>query len=137
MSRILAIDYGRKRTGLAWTDIFRMIAHPIGTVETKDLITHLQKDVVEGPVNVIVIGHPRRLNLEDSHVTRDVEALRNRLRKLFPDIEIVLYDERLTSKMAHQTLIDSGVSKSRRREKELINTVSAVIILQDYLQYIS
>jgi putative Holliday junction resolvase len=137
MSRILGIDFGRKRTGLAWTDVLRMIAHPIGTIETKDLIPTLQKTVIEGPVNLIVIGYPKRLNLEDSHITRDVEALRNRLRKLFPNIEIVLYDERLTSKIAHQTLIDSGVSKSRRREKELINTVSAVIILQDYLQYIS
>jgi len=134
MSRILAIDYGQKRTGLAATDNLQMIANGITTVETKDLekwiIDYMQKE----DVCTIVMGKPTQLNGENSENMRRIEPFFNRLKKLFPDKEIVYYDERFTSVLAHQAMLTSGIGKKARQNKGLVDQISATIILQDYLE---
>lgn len=137
MSRILAIDYGAKRTGLAWTDPGRMIATAIGSVDTPALIATLTEKVKEGPVGCIVIGLPRKTDLADTHSTAAVHKLAAELRTRYPEVKIDLYDERFTSRIAAQTLAMAGVKDKKKKEKNLINAVSAVLILQDYMQYTS
>lgn len=134
MSRILAIDYGQKRTGLAATDTLQMIANGITTVDTKDLekwiVDYMQKE----DVSTIVMGKPTQLNGEDSENMRRIEPFFNRLKKLFPEKNIVYYDERFTSVLAHQAMITSGIGKKARQNKGLVDQISATIILQDYLE---
>lgn len=137
MARILAIDYGKARTGLAWTDPLGLIASPIDSFPTSGLIQELKTRVVQGPVSCIVIGHPRKLDLSDTHITGEVEKLKTTLEQLFPEVEVHLFDERYTSKIAAQALSSAGASRKQKHEKNLINTVSAVLILQGYMQYIS
>jgi putative Holliday junction resolvase len=137
MGRILALDFGLKRTGIAITDEMNIIASGLTTVESRSLMNYLKQVVQEKNVSTIVLGEPKRLNASDSSVTQNVYLLKEALQKEFPSILIELYDERFTSKMAFQSLIDSKVSKKKRMDKGLIDEVSATIILQSYMQSIS
>jgi putative Holliday junction resolvase len=133
MNRILAIDFGLKRTGIAITDEANIIASPLTTVDSKDLMTFLKETVAKSKVGTIVLGEPKRLNNEDSHITENVRMLKTVLEKEFPAQKIVLMDERFTSKMAFQSMIDSGMKKKQRQEKGTVDMISAAIILQSYL----
>jgi len=134
MNRILAIDFGLKRTGIAITDEANIIASPLTTVDSKDLMTFLKETVVKSKVGTIVLGEPKRLNNEDSHITENVRMLKTVLEKEFPTQKIVLMDERFTSKMAFQSMIDSGMKKKQRQEKGTVDMISAAIILQSYME---
>lgn len=135
MSRILAIDYGKKRTGLAVSDPMRLIAGGLTTVETKDLFTYLAEYFQKEEVGTVVVGYPRQADGSDSENMKRIEPFVNRLRKLYPNLPIEYYDERFTSVLAHKAIIDGGVPKQRRRDdKGLVDQVSATIILQDYME---
>jgi putative Holliday junction resolvase len=134
MNRILAIDFGLKRTGIAITDEANIIASPLTTVDSKDLMTFLKETVVKSKVGTIVLGEPKRLNNEDSHITENVRMLKAVLEKEFPTQKIVLMDERFTSKMAFQSMIDSGMKKNQRQEKGTVDMISAAIILQSFME---
>ena len=134
MSRILAIDYGQKRTGIAVTDTLQMIANGLATVETKELEKFIVDYVAKEDVSVIVVGKPTQMNGEDSENMKRIEPFFNRLKKLFPEKEITYYDERFTSVLAHQTMVQSGIGKKARQNKALVDKISATIILEDYMQ---
>ena len=134
MSRILAIDYGQKRTGVAVTDPLRMIANGLTTVETKELEAFIASYVAKEEVGVIVVGKPTQMNGADSENMKRIDPFYNRLKKLYPDKEIVYYDERFTSVLAHQAMLQSGIGKKARQNKGLVDKISATIILEDYLQ---
>lgn len=133
--RILALDYGKKRTGLAVTDPLQLIASGLTTVLTHELIPYLRKYIAQEPVELFVIGEPKNLDGEATHGTALVEECIRILQKNFPEIPVKKMDERFTSKMAFRSLIDSGVKKKDRQNKALVDEVSATIILQEYLQY--
>lgn len=133
--RILSIDYGKKRTGLAVTDPLQIIAGGLGTVETSVLYEYIEAYIQREQVERIVIGKPMQPNGQPSENMVRVENFYNRWRKAHPEIPIEYYDERFTSVLAHRTMIDGGVKKKTRREnKGLVDEISATIILQDYLQ---
>ena len=134
MSRILAIDYGQKRTGIAVTDTLQMIANGLATVETKELEKFIVDYVAKEDVSVIVVGKPTQMNGEDSENMKRIEPFFNRLKKLFQEKEITYYDERFTSVLAHQTMLQSGIGKKARQNKALVDKISATIILEDYMQ---
>ena len=136
MPRILCIDYGGKRTGLAVTDPLKIIAVSLTTVETKDLIPFLKKYFQQEPVELILIGEP--LNLDDTatHATPLVKAVILKLKKEFPAIPIQTVDERFTSKMASRAMVEMGMKKKDRQKKGNIDQVAATIMLQEYLQSI-
>jgi len=134
MSRILAIDYGQKRCGLAVTDELAIIANVLETVPAKDLITYLKKYVSQENVSEFVIGEPKQMNNQASDSARFIEPFIGRLRKAFPEIPIRRMDERFTSRMAFQSMIDAGLGKKARRNKELVDSISATLILQSYLE---
>ena len=133
MARILAIDYGGKRTGIAVTDPLQIIATGLETVPTQDLVPHLQKLLLKEKVEKIVLGMPYKLDGSDTDTTQPVLNLQKKLETSFPTVLIVLWDEQFSSKKAMQAMIQGGVSKKDRRDKALIDKVSATIILQDYL----
>ena len=133
--RILSIDYGKKRTGLAVTDPLQIIAGGLGTVETSVLYEYIEAYIQREQVEHIVIGKPMQPNGQPSENMVRVENFYNRWRKAHPEIPIEYYDERFTSVLAHRAMIDGGVKKKTRREnKGLVDEISATIILQDYLQ---
>lgn len=133
--RILSIDYGKKRTGLAVTDPLQIIAGGLGTVETSVLYEYIEAYIQREQVERIVIGKPMQPNGQPSENMVRVENFYNRWRKAHPEIPIEYYDERFTSVLAHRAMIDGGVKKKTRREnKGLVDEISAIIILQDYLQ---
>lgn len=134
MGKILAIDYGKKRTGLALSDEMQIFAFGHGTVETKDIQKALSALVLKEKVSTIVLGEPKRLNNEVSETTEMVYRFQTQLKTWFPEIPVVLVDERYTSKMAQDAILQSGVKKKDRQNKALIDTVSATIILQTYLE---
>lgn len=135
MGRILSIDYGRKRTGLAATDPLQIIANGIGTVPTHELEKFLMDYISREGVERVIMGLPRQMNGEKSESWRYIEPFLNRLHKLLPDLPIELVDERFTSVMAHQAILESGVGKQRRREdKGMVDTIAATIILQSYME---
>ena len=134
MSRILAIDYGKKRTGIAVTDTLQMIANGLATIETKELEKFLTDYMAKEDVSTIVVGKPTQMNGEDSENMKRIEPFFNRLKKLFPNKEIVYYDERFTSVLAHQAMLQSGIGKKARQDKALVDKISATIILEDFLQ---
>ena len=136
MSRILAIDYGQKRTGIAVTDTLQMIANGLATVETKELEKFIVSYVANEDVSTIVVGKPTQMNGENSENMKRIEPFFNRLKRLFPDKEITYYDERFTSVLAHQAMLQSGIGKKARQNKALVDKISATIILEDYLQSI-
>lgn len=133
MKRILGIDFGMKRTGIAITDENNIIASGLTTVPTRELMDFLIRTVKEKNVGILVLGEPKRLNMEDSHSSQNVRLFREALEKQFPALQIEMMDERFTSKMALESLIAGGVSKKKRQQKELIDEVSATIILQSYM----
>ncbi len=133
MGRILGIDFGLKRTGLALSDPNKIIASGLKTVDSKELMKELTILVQKESIETIALGEPKRLNNEDSHITANVRLLKDALEKTFPALNVVLVDERFTSKMAFQAMIDGGVKKKDRRNKETVDMVSATIILQSYL----
>ena len=133
MGRKLAIDFGLKRTGIAITDEMNIIASGLATVDSRELMTFLEKTVKEKNVDTIVLGEPKRMDQSDSHISQNVRYLHEDLVKKFPLIQVVLIDERFTSKMAFQYMIDNGMSKKQRQNKGLIDEISATIILQSYM----
>ena len=136
MGRIIAIDYGTKRTGLAVTDPLRIIANALETVETKGLEKWLADYFTKNDVDIIVLGKPSQMNGQPSETMRFIEPLAARLRRAYPDKEVVLYDERFTSVMAHRAMLESGIGKMARRDKALVDHISATIILQSYMDSI-
>ena len=134
MARILSIDYGKKRTGLAVTDPLQIIAGGLATVSTSELFDYLQAYVGREEVERIVIGEPRQPNGQPSENLQRVQQFVNRWRKAMPQIPIEYYDERFTSVIAHQAMIDGGLKKKARQDKALVDEISATIILEDYLR---
>ena len=134
MGRILAIDYGKKRVGLAVTDPLQIIANKLITVPTHQLWDFLKDYFQNEEVEKIVIGYPRQMNNEPSHSVSYINPFLKRFQKIYPDMAIELIDERFTSKMAFQTMIDAGLKKKDRQNKATIDAVSATIILQTYMQ---
>lgn len=133
MPKILAIDFGLKRTGLALSDETATFAFGLRTIDSKTLDTELKLLVATERISEIVIGEPKRLNNENSHITENVRMLHRHLQKTFPTLIIQLLDERFTSKMASAAITQSGLKRKDRQNKALIDEVSATIILQDYL----
>ena len=134
MGRILAIDYGTRRTGIAVSDPLRIIAGALTTVDTKELEKFLKEYFEKNEVDVIVVGKPKQMNGEPSETWRFIEPLAGRLRRSYPDKEVVFFDERFTSVMAHRTMLESGIGKMARRDKALVDKISATIILQSYME---
>ena len=137
MGRILAIDYGQKRVGLAVTDELRMIAGALASVHSKDVIAYLKEYVARENVDCFVVGYPLTLQNKLSESARFTEPFVKHLQKTFPNIPVERMDERFTSKMATAAILESGVRKKVRQDKALVDKVSAVIILQSYLNMIS
>lgn len=133
MGRILAIDLGRKRCGIAATDTLRIVASGVGTVATAQLNDFVKAYKEKEGFDFIVVGEPRTLRDEPSESTKYIEPALARLRKAMPDVQIVRYDERFTSVLAHKAILDSGLKKHARRDKALVDEVSATIILNDFL----
>ena len=134
MARILSIDYGKKRTGLAVTDPLQLIAGGLATVSTSGLFDFLQEYISREEVERIVIGEPRQPNGQPSENLARVQQFVNRWRKAVPQIPIELYDERFTSVLAHQAMLDGGLRKKARQDKALVDEISATILLQDYMR---
>lgn len=134
MGRILALDFGLKRTGIAITDELNIIASGLKTIDSKSLMDELKLLISKNNVSTIVLGEPKRLDGSDSHITENVRLLFDHLKKSFPLVQIVKYDERFTSKMASQSIAMMGLSKSKKQDKSLIDEVSATILLQSYMQ---
>ena len=134
MKRLLAIDYGVKRCGIAVTDPLQIIASGLTTIATTDLIPFLKKYTSEEVVEKIIIGKPKQMNNEDSEIETDIQQFIDKLKTELPLIDIEREDERFTSKMAFQTMIDGGLKKKQRQNKALIDQISATIILQSYLK---
>lgn len=133
MGRILAIDFGEKRTGIAVTDELQIIASGLTTVKTPELLSFLKEYTEKENVELIVVGQPKRLNNEFSDVEQVIVTYIEKIKASFPNLPIERVDERFTSKIAFQSMIDGGVKKKQRRNKELLDEVSATVILQSYL----
>ena len=136
MGRILGIDYGRKRTGIAVTDPLKIVAGNLATVPTHTLLTYIKDYISREQVERIVVGLPTQLNGEPSDSMKQITPFVNKLKKELPDMPVVMYDERFTSTIAHQAMIDGGMKKSDRRDKSRVDAIAATIILNDYLQSI-
>lgn len=135
LGRILAIDYGRKRVGLAVTDPLKIIANGLDTVHSKDVFSFLNNYLKQEEVEQIVVGYPVTLKNEGAQALEFVNPFVKKLKEKYPEIPVELYDERFTSKMAFQAMIDGGLKKKTRQNKALIDKVSAVIILQSYMEF--
>ena len=134
MARLLAIDYGRKRSGIAVSDTLQIIANGLTTVPSHTLINFLKEYVAKEPVELIIIGLPRQMNYEESESMRYIKPFVKKLQKEIPTIPVEYFDERFTSSMALQTMIDGGVKKKQRQNKALVDEISATIILQGYME---
>ena len=134
MGRILAIDYGRKRTGLAVTDPLQIIANGLCTVRGDEAAAFLKDYVSRENVDLFVVGYPKQMNNEPSENVQHVKAFVSSLRKVIPEIPVEYADERFTSVMAHQAMVDGGLRKKRRQDKALADEIAATIILQGYLE---
>jgi len=134
MSRIMAIDYGKKRTGIAVTDPAQIIANGLTTVETSKLLEFISGYTSKESVERFVVGKPKQMNNEDSENMNRVQQFVNALRKRYPEIPIEMIDERFTSVLAHRTMIDGGLKKKARQNKALVDEISATIILQSYME---
>ena len=134
MARILSIDYGKKRTGLAVTDPLQIIAGGLATVATSELFDFLKAYIARDQVEMIVIGEPRQPNGEPSENLARVQQFVNRWRKAVPEVPIQYYDERFTSVLAHQAMLDGGLKKKARQNKGLVDEISATIILEDFMR---
>ena len=134
MGRILAIDYGRKRTGLAVTDALRITANPLLTIETKELLGWLQEYFAKEHVDEVVIGHPTQMNGEESESMKYIRPFMEQFKKQFPDKPITMYDERFTSVLAHQAMLAGGMKKKDRQNKAVVDKIAACIILEGYME---
>ena len=134
MARILSIDYGKKRTGIAVTDPLQIIAGGLATVSTSELFDWLKAYLAKESVERIVIGEPRQPNGQPSENLQRVQQFVNRWRKAVPDVPIEFFDERFTSVLAHQAMLDGGLKKKARQNKGLVDEISATIILEDYMR---
>jgi putative Holliday junction resolvase len=134
MGRVLSIDYGRKRVGLAVTDPLKIIATRLTTVPTNDIWTYLSDYFAREEVELVLVGYPMQLNNEPSEAIRYINPFLKKFQQIYKDMPVQQMDERFTSKMAFQTMIDAGVKKKDRQNKETIDGVSATIILQSYLE---
>jgi len=134
VARILSIDYGKKRTGLAVTDPLQIIAGGLATVATSELFDYLKDYVAREEVERIVIGEPKQPNGQPSENLQRVQQFVNRWRKAMPQIPIEYYDERFTSVLAHQAMLDGGLKKRARQDKALVDEISATIILEDFMR---
>ena len=134
MSRILAIDYGKKRTGIAVTDPVQIIANGLTTVPTHTLMDFLMNYVQKEQVERIIIGHPKQMNNEDSENMKNIVPFMNQLKKKMPQMPVELVDERFTSVLAHQAMLTGGLKKKDRQNKALVDEISATIILQSYME---
>ena len=133
MGRVVAIDCGQKRIGLAITDELKMIATGLQTVHVKDIFAFLKEYVASTDVERFVVGEPKTMLNEKSDSARFVDPFVKKLKKTFPEIPVDRVDERFTSKMAHQTMLDAGLKKKDRQNKALVDTISATIILQSWM----
>lgn len=133
LGRVLAIDFGKKRTGIAVTDELQIIASGLTTVNTKELISFLKEYVKKENIELFIIGKPKQMDNSDSESEILILPFLDKLKKAIPNIPIKREDERFTSKMAFQTMIDSGLNKKQRQNKALVDEISATIILQSYL----
>jgi putative Holliday junction resolvase len=134
MGRIIAIDYGQKRTGLAVTDTMQMIANGLTAVPSGQAVNYLADYVSHEPVDLFVVGYPKQMNNQPSENMKHVEAFVKHLRRTVPGIPVEYYDERFTSVLAHRAMIDGGLRKKKRQDKMLADEISAVLILQTYLE---
>ena len=134
MGRIMAVDYGQKRTGLAVTDMLKMIANRLTVVSSREAMGYIAQYVSQEPVDLIVVGYPKQMNNEPSENMKRVEAFVAQLTKTLPSIPVEYYDERFTSIMAQRALIDGGLKKKKRQDKGLVDEISAVLILQGFLE---
>ena len=134
MGRILALDFGKKRTGLAVTDSLRITANPLITIETKQLSDWLHDYFAKETVDEVVIGHPKQMNGEDSESMQYIRPFVERFKQTFPDKPITYYDERFTSVLAHQAMIAGGMKKKTRQDKAQVDKLAACIILEGYME---
>jgi len=134
MARILCIDYGLKRTGLAVTDPLQIISTGLTTVDTYNLVSYLKKYFLRESVELIIIGYPKNLDNSETHATPLVDAVIIKLRKEFPQIPVKTVDERYTSKMAREAMLEMGMKKKDRRNKRTVDEIAATIMLQEYMQ---
>ena len=133
MGRILALDYGSKRTGIAITDELQLIASGLTTVATADLMDFLKKYIASEKVDLVLVGEPKQKDGTHSTIEEQIQLFLKKFSEVFPDLEVKRVDERYTSKMAFQTMIDSGLKKKQRQNKALVDEISATIILQEFL----
>ncbi len=133
MGRILALDYGSKRTGIAITDELQLIASGLTTVATSELMEFLKKYIASEKVALVLVGEPKQKDGTHSSIEVEIQKFLKKFSKVFPDLEVKRADERYTSKMAFQTMIDSGLKKKQRQNKALVDEISATIILQEFL----
>lgn len=131
----MAIDFGQKRTGIAVTDPLRIIASGLATIPSNEVISYLNHYFQHEQVDLLVVGEPRDMMNRPSDASRFTEPFAKRLARAFPQIPLVRYDERFTSRMAFQTMIDAGLGKKKRQDKALVDTISATLILQSYLEH--
>ncbi len=137
MGRILAIDYGQKRVGIAATDELQIIANGLTTVHVKDIWRYLKNYLAAEKVDCIVVGEPKDMKNRPSDASRFIEPFVRNLKKTFPEIKIDRYDERFTSRMAHDTMLTGGLKKKKRQDKALVDTISATLLLQSYMESIN
>ncbi len=135
MARILAIDYGKKRTGLAVTDMLRITANPLLTIETRNLMAWLENYFRTEQVDEVVIGHPTQMNGQESESMNYIRPFMERFRVAFPAIPLVSFDERFTSVLAHQAMLAGGMKKKNRQDKAVVDKLAACIILEGYMDY--
>lgn len=133
MGRVLALDYGSKRTGIAITDELQLIASGLTTVATSTLMDFLKKYIASEKVDLVLVGEPKQKDGTHSNIEMEIQKFLKKFSEAFPDLEVKRVDERYTSKMAFQTMIDSGLKKKQRQNKALVDEISATIILQEYL----
>ncbi|MBN2480320.1 MAG: Holliday junction resolvase RuvX [Bacteroidales bacterium] len=134
MGRILAIDYGRKRTGIAVTDPLQLIANGLTTVHSSEVLTFLTEYFGKETVDTVVVGYPKKMNNLPSEAVKYIEPFVRKLNKTYPDKDVVMMDERFTSKLAVRSMIEGGAKKKTRQNKGIVDMVSATIILQSYLE---
>ena len=134
MARLLAIDYGRKRSGIAVSDTLQIIANGLTTVPSHTVINFLKDYIAKETVELIIVGLPRQMNYEESESMKYIKPFVKRLQKEIPNIPVEYFDERFTSRMAQQTMIDGGLKKKQRQNKALVDEISATIILQGYME---
>lgn len=134
MGRIIAVDYGKKRVGVAATDELQMVANGLKTVPANEVMAFLKDYCLNEPVERFVVGKPTPMNNRESHSVRYIDAFVNSLKKAFPEKPVEIVDEHFTSQMAFQTMIDAGLKKKDRQNKALVDKISATIILQSYLE---